>query len=233
MDIFGRAFKDFMSGKTDGEIFVSTSLSEAEVLPVAYFFRAFEDMPEWEKLVMERCRGRVLDVGAGAGSHALVLQNMGLDVCAIDVSAGAVEVMKKRGVKNAHCHNFFQFQKKGFDSILFLMNGAGMAGTIEGLKNLLTHARKLLNPKGVIYLESTDLMYMFEDEDGSVLIPLGQNYYGELVYQLSYEGLDAEPFPWLFVDPDNLMDIAARCGMRAAIIYQGADHNYVAEIVKS
>ncbi len=230
-DIFGRAFKDFMSGKTDGMIRVSTSLSAAEALPVAYFFRSFNKMPEWEKLVMERCRGRVLDVGAGAGSHALALQDKGLAVCAIDVSAGAVEVMERRGVKNVQCRNFFRLQEKGFDTILFLMNGAGMAGTLDGLKKLLTHARKLLNPGGAVYLESTDLMYMYEEEDGSVLIPMGQKYYGELEYHLGYEDLDAEPFPWLFVDPDNLAGIAARCGMHAEIIYQGVDHNYVAEIV--
>ncbi len=233
VDIFGMAFKDYLAGKTDRVIRVATNISENEELPVAYFFRSYGKMPEWEQMVIDRCRGSVLDVGAGAGSHALELQARGHDVCAIDHSPGAAAVMRQRGVRDALCDDFFRIGRKGFDTILFLMNGGGMAGTLKRLQKLLTHAGKLLNSDGIIYLESTDLMYMYREDDGSVMIPMGQHYYGELKYQLTYQGIKAKPFPWLFVDPDNLTDIAGRCGLFTRVIYQGRDHNYVAEIRKT
>ncbi len=229
-DIFGLAFSDYMSGKSGGVIQVITDLSEPEELAVGYFFRPVERMPYWERLVLDRCRGKVLDAGAGAGCHALALQDKGLEVVAIDRSEGAVEVMRQRGVKHAHMLDFFQFSEGGFDTILFLMNGAGMAGTLGGLKKLLTHAKRLLHPEGTIYLESTDLMYLYQQDDGSVMIPLGEKYYGELQYQLGYKEHLARPFPWLFVDPDSLDHIAGQCGMQTKIIFQGEEYNYVAEM---
>lgn len=230
-DIFGLAFRDYLSGETDGVIQVVTDLSEPEELPVGYFFRAVEQMPSWEQLVLDRCRGRVLDAGAGAGCHALALQDKGLEVVAIDRSEGAAEVMRQRGVKQAYMFDFFQFGEGGFDTIIFLMNGAGMAGTLGGLKKLLTHAKRLLHREGTIYLESTDLMYLYRQDDGSALIPMGERYYGELHYRLGYKRYLAPPFPWLFVDPDNLDHIAGQCGMQTKIIFQGESYNYVAEMV--
>jgi len=233
VDIFETAFKDYLAGEAGGVIRVGTNISEDEELPVAYFFRSYDGMPEWEQMVIDRCVGSILDVGAGAGSHALELQARGHEVCALDRSPGAVWVMRQRGVRDVLCDDFFRIRRKGFDTILFLMNGAGMAGTLERLHKLLTHAGKLLNPGGVIYLESTDLMYMYREDDGSAMIPMGQHYYGELEYRLSYRGLQAKPFPWLFVDPDNLAEIAGRCGLNSRIIYLGRDHNYLSEIRKA
>lgn len=227
-DIFGRAFHDYMAGKTDGVILVETSLTEIEDLPVSYFFRSYKEMPEWEQLVIDRCRGRVLDVGAGAGSHALELQDRGMQVCAVDVSPGAVETMRRRGVADARCVDFFDLKEGGFDTILFLMNGAGMAATLEGLDLLLRNAADLLNANGKIYLESTDLIYMFEEEDGSFLVPMQDKYYGELEYRLVYDGIQGKPFPWLFVDADNLMDIAEKCGFLTEIIFSSDNLNYIA-----
>lgn len=232
IDIFGMAFKDYLEGETGGVIRVCTNISEDEELPVAYFFRSYDDMPEWEQMVIDRCVGSILDVGAGAGSHALELQARGHAVCALDRSPGAARVMQQRGIRDVVCDDFFRIRRKKFDTILFLMNGAGMAGTLERLHKLLTHAKKLLNSGGVIYLESTDLMYMYREEDGSAMIPMGLHYYGELKYRLSYRDLKAKPFPWLFVDPDNLEEIAGRCGLRSRIIYLGRDHNYLSEIRK-
>ncbi len=230
MDIFGIAFRDYMSGEVDGIIKVSTGLSEDEELPVSYFFRDYEAMPPWEQLAMDHCRGRVLDVGAGAGSHALELQKRGLEVCAIDLSPGAVQVMQARGVQDARAMDFFRFQGGGFDTLLLLMNGAGMAGSLDRLKDLLRHAASLLSEGGCILLESTDLIYLFEQEDGSVVIPMTSRYYGELEYRLSYKEQHAEAFPWLFADPDHLTHFAAECGLQAEILYMGESRNYLAKL---
>ena len=232
-DIFGLAFKDYIAGKKDGKISVHTKLTgftELDELPAAYFFRDFSSMPKWEQLALEHCKGVVLDVGAGAGAHALELQNRGMDVYAIDISAGAVKIMQERGVKQVFCSDIKKLSGLKFNTLLFLMNGIGMAKHLNGLKELLLHAAGLLVPGGVILLESTDIIYMFKEEDGSILIPLGEKYYGEITYRLSYNGHEGESFPWLFVDFDNLQGIAGECGFSAEILFRGENHNYLAAL---
>jgi len=230
MDIFGEAFRDFIAGDTHGVIMVGTSLTDPEPLPVLYFFREYEDMPPWEQLILNKSRGNILDVGAGSGSHALALQEMKKNVVAIDISPGAAEVMQARGVEQVRCADIWEFDHKGFDTILFLMNGIGIAGSLDRLPQLLRRAAGLLSPGGTIYAESTDLLYMFEEEDGSVLLPMGEQYYGEVSYQLSYKDQKGEPFPWLFVDLDNLAAIAQTCGLQTEVIYRGNDNHYVAAL---
>ncbi len=209
---------------------VHLDVSEPEELPVSYFFRTFEKMPKWEQIALDSCYGRVLDAGAGAGAHALVLLQKGFEVAAIDLSEGAVEIMIERGVPNAACNDFFKFKEPGFDTILFLMNGAGMARKLTGLKKLFAHAKKLLNPGGQILLESTNLIYMFEEEDGSYLLPMNHNYYGEVTYQLEYKGVKGKPFHWLFVDYQTLAQVAQNQGYSFELLYLGQTHNYLARL---
>ncbi len=232
-DIFGLAFKDFLEGHTDGKIIIKTDVSGIEELPVMYFFRGKDELPEWEQIALKMCRGRVLDAGAGAGSHALILQDMNLNVVAMDISEGAVEIMKHRGVKNAVCSDFHSFSdNKKFDTILFLMNGIGLAGNLEGLKNTLDHCRKLLNTNGQIILESSDLIYLYEDNEGAFCINLADKYYGEVEYVLSYKKQKGEKFNWLYVDYDNLEAVAALSGFKSELLYKGDNYNYLAVLRK-
>lgn len=231
-DVLGMAMTDYLHGHDNATITVRLLPDIEETLPVSYLFRSREQMPAGELHVLEHCRGRVLDVGAGAGSHALVLQKAGCQVTAIDTSPGAVAVMKKRGVQHVHCVDFFDFQQAPFDTMLFLMNGAGIAGDMGGLKKMLTHARNLLHPEGVIFMESSDILYFYEDEDGSVCLPLGDRYYGEMDYQMCYKNVEGRPFRWLFIDFDNLSAIAEACGLSTDLFYQGEAHNFMAALRK-
>lgn len=229
-DIFGLAFRDYLDGKTDEKILVKIDLFDDEKLPVSYFFRPYDEMPEWEKIVLDECHGRVLDVGAGAGSHALYLQDKGLDVVAIDISPGGVECMKERGVKKAFEQDFFKLRNEKFDTILFLMNGAGMAQKLHRLQDMLEKAASLLSIDGNVFIESTDLLYMYQDEDGSAMINLSGDYYGEVIYQLEYRQWKGEPFPWLFVDYENLSYIAHLAGLDCEIFYRGETDNYITRL---
>lgn len=232
-DIFALAFRDFLDGQKDGIIKVRTKLSgftEHEELPVSYFFRTINEMPVWEKIALDACSGRVLDAGAGAGAHSLELQNRGHEVYAIDISQGAVDTMSQRGVKQTRCVSFLDFTGERFDTLLFLMNGIGMAANLNGMKTIFTHARSLLAPGGKILLESTDIMYMYREEDGSVLLPLGNKYYGEVEYKLSYKNYINKPFPWLFADMDNLCSMAGECGFTSKVLFQGETDNYLVEL---
>lgn len=229
IDIFGIAFNDFINGEIDGKIKIKTNVSGIEELPVMYFFRGAEELPEWEKIAIGMSRGRVLDVGAGAGSHAIILQDSGLDVVALDISPGAIEIMRKRGVnKTVLCdfHDYNDVEK--FDTILFLMNGLGISGKLESLKNTYTHCKELLKKDGQILLESSDLIYLFEDENGVAHINLAGDYYGEVKYALSYKEYRGNPFNWLFVDFENMAEIAHKCGFDAELLYEGDNYNYLA-----
>ncbi|MBS4013658.1 MAG: class I SAM-dependent methyltransferase [Bacteroidetes bacterium] len=232
-DIFGIAFKDFLEGQTDGKIIIKTDVSGIEELPVMYFFRGKDELPEWEQIALDICKGRVLDAGAGAGSHALILQEMNFDLVAMDISEGAVEIMKNRGVENAVCSDFHSFNdEKKFDTILFLMNGIGLAKNLEGLKNTLDHCKTLLNKNGQIILESSDLIYLYEDNDGSFYINLSEKYYGEVEYILSYKKNKGEKFNWLYVDYDNLASVAELSGFKSELVYKGDNYNYLAVLRK-
>ncbi len=228
-DLFGIAFHDYLKGERKNYFRVWINGQEQDPLPVAYFFRTFSRMPIHEKLVLGNCRGRILDVGAGAGAHALVLSKRGLHVTAIDASPGAVEAMQARGL-NAIRTGFMDFSGGVFDSILFLMNGIGMAEKIKRLPALLSHARRLLAPGGAIFLESTDLLYMFEQADGSLLLPMHTGYYGETRFMMTYKNKKARPFAWLYVDYDNLSHLSDQSGLKAEMIWHGRTHNYIARL---
>lgn len=232
-DIFGLAFRDYLDGQTDENIIVNIDFGEPEVLPVSYFFRPFTMMPFYERKVLRVCTGKVLDVGAGAGSHGLYLQKKGLDVTAIDISQGGVECMKRRGMNNAVKADILKFKDGTYDTILFLMNGIGMAQTLSKLYSLLQHVSALLSSGGNIFIESTDLAYLYEEDDGSVMINLAAKYYGETTYRLTYKGISGKPFPWLFVDFDNLCNISARAGLKCEMFYRGKTGNYIAVLHKN
>jgi SAM-dependent methyltransferase len=232
-DVYGMAFKDYLEGKFLAEILVHSENYETEAIPVSWYFRNFDLMPVLERLALEQCRGKILDTGAGAGSHSLELQKRGADVTAIDLSPGAVKVIQQRGVKKAVCSDFFSFNEPGFDCLLMMMNGIGIAGSLKGLGKLLDHAHKLLNASGRIIFESSDLIYIYEEDDGSYAIPMMDNYYGEVRYQLEYAGRKGSPFSWVFVDFDNISDYARRHGFQARLLYRGNHFDYLAELVKT
>ncbi len=230
-DPLGEAMLAFQSGNSEAEITVISNIAEDDVIPVAYLFRSFEEMPELEQLALQECRGKVLDVGAGAGSHALWLQQKGADVTAFDISDKAVEAMKKRGLENVFAADFWQFQSpEKYDTVLLLMNGIGLAGKLEKLPEFFKKLKTLLSPGGQILLESSDILYMFEEEDGSVVLDLNSAYYGEVDYQMAFKGQKGKVFPWLFVDYLLLTDYAEQEGFKTEYLYEGENNEYLAKL---
>jgi len=229
-DVMGQALMDYHRGFVGGQLLVKTSVAEDEPYDIAYFFRDFEDMPPLEQKALELADGHILDVGAGTGIHSLALQKMDKKVRAIDISELSVDVMKKRGVMEASCQDFFALKDTKFDTILFLMNGIGLVETLDGFQKFFGHCRSLLNPNGQILFDSSDIIYLFEDEDGSYLINLNDKYYGEVDFQVSYNNKDGEAFPWLFIDFDNIQYLAEQNGFRAELIQKGEHFDYLARL---
>lgn len=230
-DPIGAAIKDYLQGKKQGAITVASNLTEDDIIPVDYLFRQEEEMPELETLALEACRGHVLDVGAGAGCHSLVLQERGLQVTAMDISEGAVEAMRERGVEEVLQADVLTLTDRKYDTLLMLMNGIGIVGDLFGLYKFLVHAKTILNPGGQILLESSDILYMYEEEDGSVLLDLNAGYYGEVEYNMKYKTHESGTFKWLFIDAGLLEQYAEEHGFSFEVLYEGENGNYLARLV--
>jgi len=229
IDPFEQAFSVFLGGETDGYLDVYVNNEFSERIPVKYFFRSYDEMPQLEQFALENCKGKILDIGAGAGCHSLILQNRGYDVTALDIKAGFIEIMKQRGIRKTVESDIFDFKKGRFDTLLMLMNGIGFTIDFAGLKKFLNQAKELLNQDGQILLDSSDLLYLFEEEDGSYRVPLTGDYYGMVIFQVNYKNNDGEPFDWLFIDFSNLEHIAEDTGYRCELLYANDSH-YLARL---
>lgn len=232
MDVFGQAVKEYYSSNNDSLIIsVSSELAGEEEIPVSYLFRDIDDMPDVEQKALELARGHVLDIGACAGAHAMYLQeDRGLKVTALEVSQLACDVMEERGVKDIIETDFYTHQGETYDTLLLLMNGIGIAERKEKVPDFLSHCKSLLAPGGKIYLESSDIIYMFEEEDGSVVIDLNGDYYGHMNYTISFDEVHQKNFDWLYLSYDLLQDYALMCGFKIRKVMDGEHYNYLAEL---
>ena len=230
-DPMGAAIRDYQSKGKASRLRVLSSMFDEDEMPVAHLFRTFNQMPRLEQKALSMAKGRVLDIGAGAGCHALALQERGLEVKAIDISPLSCEVMKERGVKNAECVNLFNPQLQGkYDTLLLLMNGTGIAGKLNRLPMLLNRLKELLAEGGQILIDSSDLKYIYENEDGSMDIDLNAPYYGEVDYQMQYKNVKGEPFDWLYTDPMLLASISKQCGLNCEIVEEGENYDFLARL---
>lgn len=225
-DLFGRAMLDYWSGLGLQKLKVRTQVVSWEDLPVGHFFRTPDNWPELETRAVSLCKGRVLDVGAGAGAHALALEANGHAVEAFDSSDGAVQVMKSRGVRNAVVSRWEEYNNSGFDTILLLMNGIGLAGTLEGLKTFTDQWERWLNKDGQVLFESTDIAYVYQfpaGSDPSELVP----YYGEQTYRMRYGNIEVT-FPWLFADRLTLAKNLDRLGWTMEVLFDDDNGSFLA-----
>lgn len=224
MDIYGSALLDFYKNDQSQTLWLHNSYGETEEMPVDVFFREEEEMPEIELKAMHLCKGHILDIGAGVGSHALILQKYHKDVTAIDTSLNAVNIMKQRGVKHAFHQDVFTYKGK-FDTLLLLMNGIGLTRTLEGLEHFFEAAKSLLNPKGTLIFDSSDISYLYEDS-----MKPKDKYFGEVSYAYEYKGEKDEWFKWLYIDPSTLKTLALKHGWNCKIIIEDEYDQYLAQL---
>ncbi len=231
-DIFGAAIKAYFDNKDEEEIVVHSPDFDDDVIPVPYLFRNYDEMPPLEKTALKSCRGKVLDIGCGAGSHALYLQEeRKMEVTAIDTSPGAIEVCKRRGIKDARQTSFEAFSGGKYDTILLLMNGTGIVGKMKKLDEFFTKLRELLEPGGQVLIDSSDLSYLFDpDEDGGIWVDPTEGYYGELTYSLSYKNQTSQSFDWLYLDFNSLHLAAAKNGFACDLLKEGEHYDYLARL---
>lgn len=233
-DLLGRALKDFYLDKDSRiKLKVHSDCSGVENLPAEIFFRHYSNLPELERYALDLCQGRILDVGAGAGCHSLILQERGFEVTAVDVSGDAVEVMKDRGLERVIKVDIKTWKPpESFDTVLMLMNGIGLVDDLDGLKLFLEHLQELLTPQGQLLLDSTDftLFPKFIETWAAIQAQRGR-YFGEVEYQMEYQDQLSKAYSWLFVDQKTLEEYAWETGWFCQIIFE-EEGQYLARLIK-
>lgn len=232
-DPMGAAIAEYFANGKASRLRVFSSMFDEDEIPVKQLFRSFEEMPPLEQEALRLSTGHILDVGAGSGCHSLALQEMNKKVKAIDISPLSVDTMRKRGVKDVARENFFDDHFHGsFDTILLLMNGSGIVGKISNLPLFFVTLKRLLAPGGCVLMDSSDLRYLFEDEDGNLDIDLEDDYYGEVDFRMQYKNIKGDPFDWLYLDFQTLSLHAANNGFQVEKIQEGEHYDYLAKITR-
>jgi SAM-dependent methyltransferase len=225
MDVFGEALRDFYQGDSSSKLWIHNTYGEPEEMPVEVFFRSEADLSDLEHNALNLCKGRILDIGAGAGAHSLILQSLTHDITALELSEEACEIMRKRGINKVINVPVLSYAPDDFDTLLLLMNGIGLCGSIAGLHTLLSHLKSFLKPGGQILFDSSDITYLFEEEE----LPV-DNYYGEIAYQYEYKGSKSEWFKWLYIDMATMKTIAEKHGLICEILYEDDWDQYLARL---
>ena len=231
MDPMGRAIAEYYNTGKAEKLKVFSPMFEEDELPLPTLFRSYDEMPEIEQKALNLAKGKTLDVGAGSGCHSLVLQDRGIDITAIDISPYSVETMKERGVKKVFEQDFFTL-KGQYDTILMLMNGIGIMGTLERMSVFFKQLDRILAPGGQVLCDSSDICYVYETDDGIIELPDDMKYYGELNFQMQYKDTIGEPFEWLYIDADTLMMKAEENGYAVEVLAEGNHYDYLARITK-
>ena len=226
MDPMGRAIADYYKYKKADRLRVFSPMFEEDEIPLRTLFRTYKSMPGIEKKALDTAKGKTLDVGAASGCHSLVLQKKGIDVTAIDISPLSVETMKQRGVKDAREQDFFTLEGQQYDTILMLMNGIGIVGTLDRMPEFFKLLDRILAPEGQVLCDSSDISYVFEGDMPDM------DYYGEQSFQMQYKDTIGEPFPWLYIDADILKHVAEENGYMAEVVAEGEHYDYLARITK-
>ena len=224
-DAFGKAITQYYNEPFEGNITVKAEYFEDDYIPIPYLFRSFNEMPLIEQEALSLCKGKVLDVGAGAGCHSIYLKEKGYDVKSIDISPGAVDTMSKRGL-NATLENIYN-HKGNYDTILMLMNGIGIAQDLYGLEKLLIHLKSILKPNGQIILDSSDISYLYEDENGIIILPSTEEYFGIVKYQMEFDRIKTDEFNWLYIEFDILKELCTKLKLNISLIKETDNSNYL------
>lgn len=230
IDIIGKALLDYQTNNFFENIITYSSIGGNDEMDIPFLFRSYDEMPIIERKALDLCNGNILDIGCGAGSHALYLQDKNFKVKAIDISKGAIETCKLRGVNKAMVQNIWNIKNEKFDTILALMNGVGISEKIENLTAFFVHLKKLLNLNGQILLDSSDVIYMYDEEDREALLQETDNYYGEVVFEMAYQGQFSQLIHWLFVDFSTLRCHAKKAGLKCELIIEGFHYDFLVKL---
>ncbi len=190
---------------------------------VSWYFTSYREFPAHEKRALKYARGRVLDVGCGAGRHSLYLQGRGLRVTAIDISPRIVELARARGVRDAHVADIcgqVPFRRGEFDTVVLFGNNLGIGGTLLRFRRMLRELRRVTAPRARI-LASTRMPSTANPAHRSYLrrnLKRGR-YLGQIRLRLLFDGRRGSWFDLLLLAPTDLMKIATDEGWELTQVF--------------
>jgi SAM-dependent methyltransferase len=225
-DILGSAIESYFLSKDDTPVRVFINKNEEPEMYPSIFFRHYRNMLKYEKIALKESRGKVLDLGCGAGCHALYLQGKGLDVTAVEISKKSVKVAQKRGVENVINEDWRNLSLKNFDTVLVLMNGMGLAESPTELKIMFRKLKSFLSKSGAILIDSTDVTYAKADWP-----MLDSEYFGKVQFELKYKG-KTQCFPWLFVDFETAVQTAKSVKLNVEVLERARNGHFLLRLSK-
>ncbi len=213
MELHGQALLDYINGDEEAYYILRRDDGIAyHPICVKQFFYP-EGLPALDRIAVQRCAGKVLDLGAGAGSHSLAIQDRGLDVISVDISAKAVEVMSRRGCKNAKVGDIFDSYSEPFDTVFVILN-IGIVQNLDGLARFLKHLDALMSDNGRLITDSIDPRNP-EDESyrkyTQAKVAKGC-YLGERTLRIEYKNRISDWFEWAHIDPETLRQYVHKAG---------------------
>ncbi len=194
----------------------------------------------WDKLeqqMVDRARGKILDIGCGAGRHSLYLQEKGFDVTGIDNSAGAIDVCRLRGLEHAFVRSVYEidkFELNSFDTILMLGNNFGLFGDAENGKVILHKIHRITKENAQIIVETLN-PYMTDDETHLKYHKLNierRRMVGQIRLRIRYGNTVGEWFDYLFVSPEEMEGIINDTNWQIKEFINSDKANYFAVIEK-
>lgn len=227
IDIHGQAILDYQNGDRESKLYINNKYGETEEMPLDVYFRTPDSFTEIEKTAISLCSGKILDIGAAGGDKVLALQNVGKDVSALELSNHCATAMEKQGISNVIIEDY-KIHTEKYDTLLLLMNGIGIAGTLNEIPEFLTTCKGLLNPGGQIILDSSDIKYLFE-ENPDIEVPFP--YYGDIQYQYEYKGQKGEWFDWVYADRDMLGQIVSDADMKMEVMIEDEFDQYLVRVL--
>lgn len=227
----GLMLLDYFKGDQTAECTVLSNVEEDTTLKGSLFFRN-EGITELENIALNHCEGRILEIGAGVGVHSLELQNTGYDITAIEVSQHCCDIMKNQRVNNVINADFFTYKfEQKFDTILLLMNGIGFVEDFVGLERFFQIVNKILETKGKLIFDTTDISYATENQKSKASIKKVSEYFGIVWYSLLYKNYIGKPYKWLYLDYTSLKKMALKNGFNTKMLFEN-DSQYLVECAR-
>jgi SAM-dependent methyltransferase len=225
-DILGSAIESYFISNDDTPVRVFINKNEEPEMYPNIFFRPYKNMLKYEKIALKESHGKVLDLGCGAGCHALYLQGKGLDVTAVEVSKKSAKVAQARGVVKLVNEDWRNLTLKNFDTVLVLMNGMGLAESPAELKVMFRKLKTFLSKNGSILIDSTDVTYAKADWP-----MLDSEYFGKVQFELKYKG-KTQCFPWLFVDFETAVQTAKSVKLNVEVLERARNGHFLLRLSK-
>ena len=236
-DAFGQEIWAYYKGKEICEIVErDDGYFSAHQNPKVYFSE-FKDWPFIEQKAMEYVKGRVLDVGCGAGRHSLYLQEKGFDVLGIDSSPLAVKVCELRGLKKVKVTSVqnINFKPNSFDTIIMMGGNFGLLGNIETARRLLKRFHRITSENAIMIAETRD-PYKTDNPSHLEYQKLNRKrgrMSGQIRIRVRFEKTATKWFDWLMVSHEEMQELLKGTEWIVSEFIDSEDSSYVAIIRKT